>query len=315
MHQRNFSRFAFFVLVYNVFVILFGAFVRASGSGAGCGAHWPSCNGTVVPVNAQIETYIEFTHRITSGITIIFVFLLLIFAFHIFPRYSKIRKAAIAVVGFTLVEALVGAGLVLFHLTADNDSLARAIVIAIHLINTFLLLASNVLVFEWSRLGEPTEITGSKKGLWLYSIVTTALLLLGASGAITALGDTLFPSTSILEGIQQDLSTSVHFLLNLRVYHPIIAVIIAIGLYFFHRFGKKKDSTPFFKLYLKLFSIVYVTQLFLGGLNVLLLAPIWMQIVHLFVADLIWILYVFMINHFIFSFDSVSLQHSILSNP
>ncbi|PKO18506.1 MAG: cytochrome oxidase assembly protein [Chloroflexi bacterium HGW-Chloroflexi-10] len=315
MHQRKFSKFAFFVLIYNVFVILFGAFVRASGSGAGCGAHWPSCNGTVLPVNAQIETYIEFTHRVTSGITIIFVFLLLLFAFRIFPRNSKIRKAAIAVVGFTLVEALVGAGLVLFHLTADNDSLARAIVIAIHLINTFLLLASNVLVFEWSRLGEPTEISGSKKWLWLYSIVTVALLLLGASGAITALGDTLFPSTSILEGIQQDLSTSVHFLLNLRVYHPIIAVIIAIGLYFFHRFGKREDSTSFYRHYLKLFSIVYVTQLFLGGLNVLLLAPIWMQIVHLFVADLIWILYVFMINHLIFSFDSISLQHSKLSNP
>ncbi len=49
MSQAWFSRYAWGVLLWNVLVALWGAYVRATGSGAGCGSHWPTCNGEILP--------------------------------------------------------------------------------------------------------------------------------------------------------------------------------------------------------------------------------------------------------------------------
>src|SRR5664279_3445372 len=76
-HVRFLTRFAWFVVFYNVLVILWGALVRASGSGAGCGNHWPLCNGQVIPVSPNVHTIIEFTHRMmTVGATLVVIALL-----------------------------------------------------------------------------------------------------------------------------------------------------------------------------------------------------------------------------------------------
>ena len=293
------KKYSLFVLIYNVFVILIGALVRATGSGAGCGAHWPSCNGEVIPTSPQLETIIEFSHRITSGLTIIFVLILFFWVFRMYEKKSKVRTAALFVFIFIIFEALIGAGLVLFELTGENSSLTRAIVIALHLMNTFLLLGSNTLLFEWIREGEPKKILINRNARQLFILIFVLFLLLGASGAITALGDTLFPTASLSEGIEQDFSGE-NFLLQLRVYHPIIAVFIGLGLYVIYNNFLKKSNNIKLNTYSRYLSGLFLLQLFLGVFNVLLLAPIWMQLVHLLLADIVWIIFVLWINQIVF---------------
>src|SRR5215467_12703113 len=79
------SAFAWGVLAYNVAVIAWGAFVRASGSGAGCGRHWPLCNGEVVPRPTSVATVIEATHRATSGLALVGVVGLLVATIVVLP--------------------------------------------------------------------------------------------------------------------------------------------------------------------------------------------------------------------------------------
>ncbi len=289
---RIISKFSGFLLIYNVLVILFGAFVRATGSGAGCGAHWPLCNGEFIPRPELMETWIEFTHRVTSGFSLVFVLILFAIVFRNLTKGNPIRKAALLSLIFTITEALVGAGLVLFKLVAGNTSGIRAYSVSIHLINTYLLLGSIVFVFVWSTFGTPSGRKPNRKIFYFltYTLVFF-LLILGASGAITALGDTLFPSESLASGIVMDLDPTAHFLIRLRVYHPIIAVITGLGLGLFIRYAKKKINSQHGKFSLNLLTGFYLAQLILGGLNVVLLAPIWMQMVHLLVADSIWILF------------------------
>jgi len=136
----SFRRFAWFVVVYNLAVVLWGAFVRATGSGAGCGSHWPLCNGEVLPRAPSIETVIEFTHRLMSAVDGLLVLALVIWAFRAFGRRHPVRRWSLVGLVFLISEALVGAGLVRFELVADNDSMVRALVMSAHLINTFLLL-------------------------------------------------------------------------------------------------------------------------------------------------------------------------------
>ena len=276
-----------------------GAVVRATGSGSGCGSHWPSCNGEIVPTSPQIETLIEFTHRITSGLSVIFIVILVVWVFRKYEKKSKIRFMASMVFLFIIFEAIVGAGLVLFELTAENSSVTRAVVIAVHLVNTFLLLASNSLLYEWIRIGEPGKSKLNKNGQQLILIILFLFIVLGATGAITALGDTLFPATSLLEGIQQDVKGE-HFLLELRVYHPMIAILVGLGVYLIYSMWMNKSQNSRLNQYFKYLAGLFVFQLILGLLNVILLAPIWMQIIHLLLADILWITLVLWINQIIY---------------
>ena len=128
------------MLAWNVAVILWGAYVRATGSGAGCGAHWPLCNGEVVPRAPDTATLIEFSHRVTSGLALVLVFVLAVWIWRTMAAGHPARRAAIASLVFIVIEALLGAGLVLFRLVANDESLARAMVMPLHLANTMVLL-------------------------------------------------------------------------------------------------------------------------------------------------------------------------------
>ncbi|HEX5691237.1 MAG TPA: COX15/CtaA family protein, partial [Roseiflexaceae bacterium] len=110
----RFRRYAWGVLGYNLLVIVWGAYVRASGSGAGCGSHWPLCNGTVLPRAPQIETIVELAHRLTSGLALIAVLGLVVWAVRLWPGSHRVRRGAFASLFFIILEALIGAGLVLF---------------------------------------------------------------------------------------------------------------------------------------------------------------------------------------------------------
>jgi heme A synthase len=288
----KFAKYAWAVLAYNLVVILWGAFVRATGSGAGCGSHWPLCNGEVIPRAPQLETLVEFTHRATSGLALLLVVGLLIWAWRRYGPGHLVRLGAGWTMFLMLTEALVGAGLVLFELVADNTSTARAVVIAIHLINTFLLLVALTLTAWWASEGKPVQINW-QDGLGLAMIVAfVALLVLGSSGAVTALGDTLFPASSLAEGLQQKFSPTAHILVRLRLFHPIIA--IGVGVYVIVMMGliNARRFNPTARTLSRTFTVLYLVQLIIGAFNVVLLAPVWMQLLHLLISDVLWILLV-----------------------
>jgi len=282
------AKFAWGVLAYNIAVILWGAYVRASGSGAGCGDHWPLCNGVVLPRDPSIATLIEFSHRITSGLALVAVVVLLVWVRRASPPGHPSRRAAGWTVFFMLTEAAVGAGLVLFQLVADNATMARAMFMAVHLLNTFVLLAWLTLTAWWLSGGEPASLRGRGGRAAALAIAAAGLLLVGASGAVAALGNTLYPDTSLAEGFAADLSATSHFLIRLRILHPTFAVLTAVGLLF----GAPRLASGRGASTVRLAQIVAglaATQLVLGAINVILLAPVWMQMIHLLVADLLWI--------------------------
>jgi len=285
----KFAKFTWFVLAYNLFIILWGAYVRASGSGAGCGAHWPLCNGVVIPRAPAIETVIELTHRVTSGLTLILALILVLQAYKHFSKEHLVRKSARWVAVFMVIEALVGAVLVLFELTAQNESMARAYVMMLHLVNTFLLVGSIGLTAWWASIDAPEQLErrAPEAGLLIGGIV--GMCILGASGAITALGDTLYPAASLAEGIQQDFSPTASILLRLRVFHPLIAATVGVYLGGVAFWLRRKYSQASVAWFCNALMGLFFVQLVLGVINVLLMAPIWMQIVHLLASQLVWL--------------------------
>lgn len=286
----RFAKYAWFVLGFNILVILWGAVVRATGSGAGCGSHWPTCNGEIIPPAPQVETLIEFSHRLTSGLAFILVFAMLIWALKIYPKGHRVRKASGTAMIFIISESLVGAGLVLFHWVASNISTGRVIVMGIHLINTHLLLAAIVLAAWWASGGNPIRLKEQPSKLkWRFAIGIIGVLVLSVAGAVTALGDTLFPANSLIEGIQQDLSPASHFIVRLRVWHPVIATLVGLYLIQF-AFSLASDGCSIWnKRFALALGILFLVQLAAGMINLILLAPVWMQILHLLLADMVWI--------------------------
>lgn len=290
-------KFAWGTLAYNVAVILWGAYVRASGSGAGCGSHWPLCNGEVLPRSPSVATLIEFSHRITSGLALIAVVVLLVWTWRATTAGHPARRGAAWSMFFMLTEAGVGAGLVLFQLVADNASMARAMFMAVHLANTFLLLAAITLTAYWLSGGDEIRAAGRGGLAAGLAAVGTGIILVSVSGAVAALGDTLYPSTSLSHAIAADLSTSSHFLIRLRVLHPTMAILVGIVMMLTApRLPVASTSSAISsgisdRLRQGVVGIVAL-QMGAGFANVILLAPVWMQIVHLLLADAVWISFV-----------------------
>jgi heme A synthase len=286
--NRRYASFAWGVLAYNILVILWGAFVRATGSGAGCGSHWPLCNGEVIPRAESTEVLIEYSHRITSGLALIGVVVMLVWALRAYPRGHRVRKGAIVAMVFMIIEALIGAGLVLLELVAYNVSIARAYWMAGHLINTFFLVAALTMTAWWASGGASLRLRGQRALPWAFGMALLAMLVLGASGGITALGDTLVLGA----GITPEESPVVAQLVALRIYHPLIAFVVGAmlaGAAFLAVRRHPADSTRRLAITL---GVLYTVQLLLGALNVTLKAPVWLQLVHLFMSNLIWIVLV-----------------------
>src|SRR5512143_382001 len=226
------ARYAWGVLAYNVAVVLCGAYVRATGAGAGCGGHWPLCNGLVVPRAPSAATLVEYSHRLTSGLALVGVVALLVWTFARVPRRHPARLGAALSVLFMLTEAAVGAALVLFELVADNASIARAMFMAVHLVNTFILLASLTLTAWWLSGGSSIGFAGRAGGTTAVIAGCAGILLVSTSGAVAALGDTLFHYGSLAEALRADLSPTAHLLIRLRMLHPLLAIAVAGGLLF-----------------------------------------------------------------------------------
>jgi heme A synthase len=282
---RSFARYAWSVLAFNVGVVLWGAYVRATGSGAGCGQHWPLCNGDILPVAPTLKTIIEFTHRVTSGIDLAMVALLVVWAFRTFPRRDPVRLGAVLSAVFLMTEALIGAALVLLEYVAANPSVAHGYWLSLHLVNTLTLLACLTLTAWWAMGNPPVRLAG--RPAWMAGGSLALVMILGVSGVIAAFGDTLFPVRSLAEAFAQDFDPASSIFVRLRVLHPILAALTGtwLVLYAVATAGRRPDLRPRAWLLLGLVG----AQLAAGLTNLLLRAPVWMQMLHLLLADALWI--------------------------
>jgi len=282
-------RFSWGVLSYSIAVILWGTLVRATGAGAGCGNHWPLCNGTVLQPSPTMNTVIEFTHRVTSGLSVLLVVGLVVWTYRGTVRGHLARAAAIASLCFIVIEAILGALLVKLGLTAQSLSPLRPAYLALHLTNTLLLLAAITLT---------AHLLSRDRGFMRGSIRISApfgaisavvvVMIVGVTGSLAALGDTLFPATSLGMALAQDLSASSGWLVRWRWTHPTIAFVASILLIWLmvraaqHKVGQ--DNRGLSALVLLLLAAQYL----LGILDVVLLGPLWLQVTHLLGADLLW---------------------------
>ena len=305
-----YARFAWGFLAYLLFVILFGAWVRVTHSGAGCGSHWPTCHGEIIPPAPSVETMIEYTHRLTSGLLGILGIALLVWTWRRFG-IGRIFWAALVTFAFIIFEALIGAGIVLQELVTDDDSVARAIVIALHLANTLFLTGAAALTAWWGSrpaLEERSRWTEFGALKWLALLGLVALVATSMTGAVTALGDTLFPidptltdsaASGLFARVRDDLSAANHFLVRLRIVHPIVAVVSSIYLVALASVVRIRDPRPTTVRWSFALLFGVLAQIGVGLLNVGLSAPGWLQLGHLLVAQLVWIAAVLMITSFL----------------
>jgi len=284
---KGVQRFAWAVVVYNVAVILWGSIVRATGSGAGCGEHWPLCNGTVIQHSPRIETMIELAHRAMSGIALIAILALVVWTFAATAKRHISRTWVVAAAVLTFNEALLGALLVLLGKVAHDQSASRAVYLSLHLANTLLLLAALALTAHF--LSRPIGfMRGSveHRSIGIASVGMLATLFVGVSGSLAALGDTLFPATSLRLALAQDFSASSAWLLRVRWIHPTLGFIAGAFICWLIFTSAWKGRNR--KLAIGVVALLAL-QYALGFLDVAMLAPTWMQIVHLLGADTLWI--------------------------
>ena len=282
---RRFSTYAWFVLIFNLAVVLWGAYVRATGAGAGCGNHWPLCDGEVVPRSPDLNKLIEFTHRAMTGIDGILVVIMVVWAFRTFPRGHAVRLGATLSSVFLITESLLGAMLVKLEHVAQNPSSARAWSLSLHLINTLTLMACLALTAWWA-VGRPAIRVKGREGA--LAVVTLAVLVvLGISGVIAALGDTLFPSKNFMEGWARDFDASANVFVRLRIWHPLIAAFAAVWTVYYAITSAARR--PDVRRQASFVIGALLAQLLAGVTNLLLAAPVWLQLVHLLLADTLWI--------------------------
>jgi heme A synthase len=289
MKLDRFAKYAWFALTFNLLVIVWGAYVRASGSGAGCGSHWPLCNGEVIPGSPTIKTIVEFSHRLSSGLALLLVAGALVWALRAYAPKHRLRRYAAAAMVFMLMEAAIGAGLVLFEMVAENKSIARALWVSAHLVNTFLLVGTLALMAWTATTGGRLNVRGQVSINRVFAAAIVATLILGVSGAVSALGATLFPVTSLAGGLRQDLSPTAHILERLRIFHPLIAIGVGGLLILTSFFARSRRPDNEVKRWSSALIALVLVQLSAGAVNMLLHAPIWLQLVHLLLSDLVWI--------------------------
>ena len=197
-------------------------------------------------------------------------------------RYSAVFAAVLLA-----NEALLGAALVLLGHVAKDQSIGRVLFLGLHFSNTLLLLATLALTATWLRSGS-ANFTVIRNPHELAAIVTglLATTLIGITGTVAAPGDTLFPARSLKSSILRDFTSGAPALLRLRLLHPVIAVLAGtyvVWVVFKNTTQRQGESRTV------LILILFAAQFSIGLINVSLLAPVWVQVLHLFVADGLWI--------------------------
>jgi heme A synthase len=271
-------------IVTNLIVILLGATVRATGSGAGCGSSWPSCQGQLLPA-LEGATAIEFAHRVASGVALLLVAWMVLAVFRGSSPGSLVRRGAVAVAISIVIEALIGMVIVLAEWVADDASVARAVSVPIHLVSTFVLLAGLVMTRFWltEEVSGHRRLRDHRAVLWIGG----GMLLVASTGAVTALADTLFPK-------EFDVSSAVtageHFLTRLRIAHPIVAVTIGAAAAWFA--ARRVDGGAGWPARIVVGAVMI--EVVLGAANVAFSTPLALSLTHLLVADVLWMAWVWL---------------------
>jgi len=266
---KKYSRILFYFWIYTLLVILWGAWVRISHSGDGCGDHWPLCAGQVIPEFKQTKTWVEYAHRLMSGsygLIVIYLF----FKIRTALVTPNTKKLSLALLILMITEALLGAALVKGQLVTTNDSLQRLIMMSFHQLNSFLLTGVTFYLYL-SLKNEPvtTKIKTYKPfGFFLF---------LAVSGAIAALSTTLFPSISLFQGIVNDFSTDSHIFVRLRIIHPLLASLIATS--FMAWLYMKSHQRA---------AMEFLFAIFIGIITLVTLSPVYLKLAHLLIAHLLW---------------------------
>ena len=278
------NKLSLYGLVVSVFSIIAGAIVRATGSGDGCGASWPTCNGEIIPELDTSSELIEFSHRSVSGVLLIITLIIFVKSFK--DEVPTLQKKIIwSLTFFVLLEALIGAVIVIYEWVGMNSSAPRIIAVPLHLVNTFGLLGTYTLLFHLTQNSKTTLNNffdrGFKIGLFLF-------LLSGATGSIAALADVIFPSESFITGLAEDFDTNSEVLTRLRILHPIVAS--ALSLYLYSEANRLQNE---YQVITKNIKLLILLGVLLGVSNVVSNIILPLSILHLLMADLLWILYVY----------------------
>lgn len=288
---RSYTGAAWAALVFTLFVVLWGGFVSASGAGDGCGDDWPLCGELLSPSAGATavdtaDTLVEFTHRATSGLALLAVAGLAVWSRRRFPPGHRARWWAALSLAFMVVESLIGAALVLFQWVDMNVSLARALVQPIHLANTYFLMGALACAAWWSGPRRPAAALDPGRPDRLVAAALGGLIVVSAFGTAASLASTVFPSESFLDGVRGDFAGGAHYLIRLRVWHPVAVVAFGAYLVWLGRRLRRMLPEP-----ASLFPVagVFAAELTVGALDAVLLAPIALQMAHLFLAHALWL--------------------------
>ena len=281
---RGVEAWAWATLAFFVVVVLEGAVVRLTSSGAGCGDHWPLCNGEVLPHHPRLATVIEFAHRSLTGISSAMFALLVAWTFRATAKRHPARRAAILAGILLLSEAALGAILVLGHYVEKNASAARVLVQGVHFTNTLLLLAATTAVAVLLR-PVPSTYRWRRSARAPMTLALLATIVTGATGSVAALADTIFPSPSLQAAIAADFASTSPLLMRMRWIHPAASALLVVACLWMYRICRADDRRTMSRL----IAGNLLAQMVIGVANVLLLAPAWLQVLHLLGADVFWI--------------------------
>ncbi len=277
------QRWAWATLAFFVIVVLEGAVVRATSSGAGCGAHWPLCNNEIIPHHPKLATIIEFTHRSLTGVSTAMFALLIGWTFYATPPRHPARRSAVLAGLLLLSEGALGAILVLRHLVENNTSTARVVMQSVHFTNTLLLLAATAATAV--LLGSHTHTSADARTRRAATLAIAATILTGATGSLAALADTLFPSPDLRSALSADFASTSPLLIRMRWMHPAASGLATVATFalilYLSRSGQRTTA--------RLLLLNLALQFIIGIGDVLLLAPTWIQVLHLLSADVFWI--------------------------
>ncbi|MEI9936760.1 MAG: COX15/CtaA family protein [Pseudomonadota bacterium] len=289
--RGRFAGFARVLIGYTLGVILFGAGVRITDSGAGCGQHWPTCNGEVLHLPKSLATLIELTHRLTSGLSMLAILGLLIGAFRLYPRGHVVRASAVFSFVMILIEALIGMLIVLMRWVVHDASFGRILALPLHLVSTALLTGALTWCAYFASVPDAKPSPLPRVARSLLVLAGLGILLVSASGAVTALGDTVYPvqASGFAARLREDHGLNAHLLQRMRGIHPFLAVgIAAFVAYVAALLPGYRSSSGVRRASLALLGTIAL-QVCAGVLNIWLSAPGPLQVVHLLLANVVWI--------------------------
>jgi cytochrome c oxidase assembly protein subunit 15 len=288
-HHRLYSG-SWLLIAYTVIIIAWGAWVRISGSGDGCGAHWPLCHGEAIPSTANVKTWTEVAHRYSTALFGMCVLAQLLAIRYFTPKGNSARFWVWWVLLFTATEALIGRMLVKQGLVDESQDLSRLVVMPLHLVNTSLLLFSQVMTAEGIRFGHRRRANLTPQLRWWIGVVSALAAVLLTSGAIAALGSHLMPAASLSEGLAQDLHVTSHPAVRLRLLHPLLGLLIPSVAALLLSHGALRAPSPELALMYRRFGYTIILMVIVGISTLLLLAPTWLKLVHLTMANILVIL-------------------------